>query len=126
MNLRMKGLLLFLFIPLVLYLFLTQPVNPLVALLAGVAIMFLHRMAAGPSLAKTLDRRCAWCGAGGAPGCAFKLNAGGADRALMFCNEKHRQGAARFFAFARRFGRELKSAIYAPLAFYLAMELIAA
>ena len=124
MALRIQGLLLFLFIPLVLWLFLAQPVHPLAALLLGIALMFAHRLVAAPFVDKHLDKRCVWSGAEIAPGCSYKIESSGKVRSFNAMTDAHRDRAARFFTFAQKFAWPLRVAILGPLAFYLAMELL--
>ena len=56
------GLLLFLCIPLVLVLYLLQPLGTLPSLGLGVALMIGHRFVARPFSAANRGRRCLWCG----------------------------------------------------------------
>ena len=67
---RLIGLLLFLPVPLVLFLFTGQPLGPWLSLGTGVAIMLTHRLYARPFALSRAQRRCLWCGgpAGGGPG----------------------------------------------------------
>ena len=64
------GLLIFLPVPLVLFLLTGQPLGPWLSLGAGVAIMLTHRLYARPFALSRAQRRCLWCGgaAGGGPG----------------------------------------------------------
>jgi len=64
--LMLQGLLLFLFIPLVLLLFLRQPLGPGWSVALGLAIMVVHRLVAASWTAKFADVRCLWCGRAGA------------------------------------------------------------
>jgi hypothetical protein len=57
-----QGILLFLFIPLVLYLFLTFPFDTLPSLIIGALIMFGHRFIARPYMLRNIDKRCIWNG----------------------------------------------------------------
>jgi hypothetical protein len=122
MKLRLQGLALFLFIPVVLYLFLVQPLHPLGALLAGIVIMFAHRFIAAPFVDAHLDKRCVWSGAEIAPGCGYKVNSSGQVRTFNSYSDDVRDQAGRFFTFAQKFAWPLRIAILAPLAFYLVME----
>lgn len=126
MTMRLQGLALFLFIPLVLWLFLAQPGPDLVALLAGVAIMFGHRLLASPFVDRNLDKRCIWSGEEIAPGCGYKVTSSGQTRTFNSYNDAYRDHASRFFTFAQQFAWPLRIAILAPLAFYLVMEILRA
>lgn len=126
MTMRLQGLALFLFIPLVLWLFLAQPGPDLVALLAGVAIMLAHRFVAAPFVDANLEKRCVWSGQEIAPGCGYKVTSSGKTRTFFSYNDAYRDHAARFFTFAQRYAWPLRIAILAPLAFYLVMEILRA
>lgn len=126
MLMRLQGLALFLFIPLVLWLLLAQPGPDLVALLLGVAIMFAHRFLAAPFVDKYLDRRCIWSGEEIAPGCGYKITSSGVTRTFNSYNDVVRDQTARFFTFAQKFAWPLRIAILAPLSFYLVMEILRA
>ena len=71
---RLTGLLLFLPVPLVLFLFTGQPLGPWISLGAGVVIMLTHRLYARPFALSRAHRRCLWCGgpAGDGPGVALE------------------------------------------------------
>lgn len=122
--LRLQGLLLFLCIPLVLYLLLCEPVQPLAALLVGLAIMFAHRFVARPFMVANLDKRCIWSGAEVAPGCGYKVTSGGETYTFNSYSDGARDQAARFFTFAQKFAWPLRIAILGPLAFYVVVELL--
>ncbi|MBU1950878.1 MAG: hypothetical protein KJ927_19340, partial [Candidatus Eisenbacteria bacterium] len=62
MKIRIAGMALFLCIPLVLYLYLAQPLGVLPSLGLGVLIMIGHRFLASPFSARHRPRRCLWCG----------------------------------------------------------------
>ncbi len=126
MQLRLQGIALFLFIPLVLYLFVAQPGPDLVALIAGVAIMFAHRFVAAPFVDKHIEKRCIWSGQEIAPGCGYKVTSSGVTRTFYSFSDEYRDHAARFFTFAQKYAWPLRIAILGPLAFYLVMELLAA
>lgn len=57
-----QGILLFLFIPLVLFLFLAFPLGVVPSICAGVVIMFGHRFVARPYMIKNISKRCLWSG----------------------------------------------------------------
>lgn len=59
---RTTGILLFLFIPAVLLLFLQIPFGLTASIVLGVAIMVLHRWIARPFMERHLAARCFWCG----------------------------------------------------------------
>ncbi len=55
------GILLFLFIPLVLYLFVAHPAPVAGSLVAGIALMVAHRFLATPYMLATRPHKCIWC-----------------------------------------------------------------
>jgi hypothetical protein len=59
--LQATGVLLFLFIPVVLYLFVRHPEPIAASLAAGVALMAGHRFLARPYMGWALPRKCLWC-----------------------------------------------------------------
>ena len=60
---RAIGLLLFLPVPLVLFLFTRAPLGILPSLGIGIALMLTHRFYARPWALARAHRRCLWCGA---------------------------------------------------------------
>ena len=59
---RLAGVLLFLPVPVVLWLFTRQPLGPWVSLGTGVLLVLTHRLYARPFALARADRRCLWCG----------------------------------------------------------------
>lgn len=123
MALRLQGLALFLFIPLVLFLFLNQPFG-VAGLIAGIIIMLGHRFIAGPWVERTLGVRCIWSGAEIAPGCVYKIDASGKIWPFNSYSEALRDRGGRFFTFAQKFYWPLRVAILGPVVFFLVMELL--
>ncbi len=120
-----QGLLLFLFIPLVLFLLLRQPAGPGWSVAIGLAIMFGHRLLAAPWMAKFADVRCLWCGRVGA-GRTLPVVAGGREWQMTACSEPHAALAAKFFGFAFRFRIVIGLGIFVPLAWLVLASLTAA
>jgi hypothetical protein len=60
---RLTGVLLFLPVPLVLFLFTRTPLGALPSLAIGIALMLTHRLYARPWALARAHRRCLWCGA---------------------------------------------------------------
>jgi hypothetical protein len=121
------GALLFLFIPLVLYLFVAHPAPVGASLAAGVALMLGHRFLARPYMRRALAGKCLWCNralappaAGGAPAETLALRAGGGEWTARFC-PGHRAPAARFLAFLERAAWPLRLGIFLPLLLLLAV-----
>lgn len=149
MRLAIQGILLFLFIPLVLFLYLRQPMGPAVSIVAGVAIMLGHRFVAAPWMARHSTERCLWCGravartgdtaepftrvkmAGAAPGGSsvsraevrrspFTVFSGGRPRPMMACSAPHRDASGRFLTFIERRRLPIAIGIFLPLLLLLA------
>ncbi|HEY0783457.1 MAG TPA: hypothetical protein VGE98_13445 [Thermoanaerobaculia bacterium] len=110
------GLLLFLFIPLVLFLFVVHPRSAGVCLAAGVILIVLHRRIAVPYMERALPVRCVWCGRVPPRGPAEHLALAFGRRLLSArCCAGHRAPAARFFAFVQALRWPLRLGIFAPL-----------
>lgn len=121
----LQGVALFLFIPLVLFLFLRQPLGPAWSVGVGLAIMFGHRFLAEPWAAKFADVRCLWCGRVGASR-AVTIVAGGRTWPMRACSDHHAAMARRFLGFVFRFEVLIAAGIFAPLAWLLAASLAVA
>lgn len=110
------GVLLFLFIPLVLFLFVRHPEPVGMSLIAGVLLMVGHRRLARPYMERVLPVKCAWCNrmlpAG--EGEALGLRSGGREIQARCC-AGHREPAARFFAFLESWRWPLRLGIFLPL-----------
>jgi hypothetical protein len=120
--LAVQGVALFLFIPLVLCLFLRQPLGPGWSVAAGLLVMAGHRFVAEPWAAKFADVRCLWCGRVGAS-LAIDVVAGGRTWPMRACSDHHAAMARRFLGFVFRFRIPIALGIFAPLAWLLAASL---
>lgn len=127
----LQGLALFLFIPLVLVLYVRQPLGPAVSILAGAAIMFGHRFVAAPWMARHSTQRCLWCGrvvgqgvdpvnagdvahGSGAP-IRFSVFSGAGEQTFAACSPRHRDDAGRFLTFVTRWRAPIAIGIFIPL-----------
>ncbi len=115
MRLMIHGALLFLFIPLVLFLYLRQPLGPAPSILVGLAIMFGHRFVAAPWMARHATERCLWCGRAGRMDHLFEVVASGQVRSVAACSQRHRNDAARFLTFVARWRAPIALGIFGPL-----------
>ncbi|HET9766195.1 MAG TPA: hypothetical protein VFS60_05080, partial [Thermoanaerobaculia bacterium] len=132
---QLLGLALFLFIPLVLFLFVRHPEPVGASLAAGVVLMVGHRFLARPYMEAVRTRKCLWCNGRPRPqGAPLPLLVGGrggagagAGRELVavVCT-RHREPAARFLAFLERARLPLRLGIFAPLLLLLAALVAAA
>jgi hypothetical protein len=110
------GILLFLFIPLVLFLFVRHPEPIGASLAAGVVLMLGHRFLARPYMERSLPVKCAWCNrilpAG--EGDTLELQAGGRTIQARCC-DGHREPAAKYFSFLAAWRWVLRAGIFVPL-----------
>lgn len=126
------GIALFLFIPVVLFLFVAHPRPVAASLVAGLALMAGHRFLARPYMLATRPHKCVWCNRffspGGdepgtgerAPQRAVELAQGGAlpPLELLAC-AAHVMRTRRFFAFVERCRQPLRIGIGLPLGLLL-------
>lgn len=116
LRLQILGILLFLFIPAVLYLYVRHPEPVGLSLGVGVILMIGHRRLARPYMRRALPWKCVWCnqvlpeGAGE----TLELRAGEETLAARCCPE-HRVPAARTFAFLDIWRWPLRLGIFVPL-----------
>jgi hypothetical protein len=120
-----QGVLLFLFIPLVLFLLVRQPAGPGWSVAIGLAIMFGHRFLAAPWMAKFADVRCLWCGRVGA-GRTLPVVASGRTWQMTACSDSHGMQVTRFLGFVFRFRASIGLGIFLPLAWLVVASLAAA
>ncbi len=128
MGLRLAGLLLFLFIPLVLFLFVVHPEPLGLSLGAGVVLMIGHRRLARPYMMRSLPVKCLWCNrllAEGGPSETLELQTGGGPLTARCC-PGHRPPAARFFAWLDALRWPLRAGIFVPLLLLLGTLALAA
>jgi hypothetical protein len=113
-GIAIHGLALFLFIPLVLVLFLRQPLGPGWSIAVGLAIMFGHRFVAAPWAAKYADVRCLWCGRVGAS-IPLSVVASGRTWSMRACSDEHLDRVARFLHFLHAWRIAITQGIFTPL-----------
>lgn len=123
---RLVGVLLFLFIPTVLVLYLRMPFGLAPSVLSGIAIMLLHRRVARPFMDRHLAARCFWCGRDlAAQGVAAPFRSGRETIGARACDAVH---AGQLVAFARAVAAcrwLLAALILVPVAAYLGNALLA-
>ncbi len=128
MGLRLTGLLLFLFIPLVLFLFVVHPEPLGLSLGAGVVLMIGHRRLARPYMMRALPVKCPWCNrllAEDSLSETLELHTGDGPLTARCC-PGHRQPAARFFAWLDALRWPLRAGIFLPLLLLLGTLALAA
>jgi hypothetical protein len=124
-GIAIHGVALFLFIPLVLVLFLRQPLGPGWSIATGLAIMVGHRFVAAPWAAKYADVRCLWCGRVGAS-IPFSVVAGGRTWSMRACSDEHLDRVTRVLSFLYAWRAIVIPLIFAPLAVLLGTSAAAA
>lgn len=123
-GIQAAGLALFLFIPLVLFLFVRHPRPVAASLAAGLALMLGHRLLARPYMERVLPIKCVWCNrvvpaALDSSTRTLDLAAGGTIQPARCC-AAHLAPAARFFALLAAARWVLRGGIFIPLALLLA------
>lgn len=116
LRLQILGVLLFLFIPLVLFLYVRHPEPVGLSLAAGVILMIGHRRLGRPYMRRVLPWKCVWCNRvlpeeGGE---SLEMRAG-AETLHARCCPGHRQPAARYFTFLQAWRWPLRLGIFIPL-----------
>ena len=122
-TIHVAGVLLFLFIPLVLFLFLRFPWGILPSFTAALVVMFSHRFAAIPFMNRFRSHRCLWCGRTGRERTVIPVRAGKLA-AFQFCTDRCGSNALRFFDFCMTYKNLLRPGIFLPLAWYVATMLM--
>ncbi len=121
----LQGIALFLFIPLVLVLYVRQPLGPRLSIVIGLVIMFGHRFVAAPWMARHATERCLWCGASvgqgiGRASATFPVLAGSRQHMVAACSARHGDDAGRFLTFVARYRAPIAIGIFVPLLVLLA------
>jgi hypothetical protein len=121
---RLLGLLLFLPVPIVLFLFTRAPLGVAWSLALGVALMLSHRVYARPFALARASRRCLWCGGAAATdGPAFEVEEPFGTTIWRACGEAHGARARRFLGWAGDHRRFLQIGILGSLGAFLAAGL---
>ena len=113
-----KGILLFLFIPLVLYLFLQHPFGVPASFAIAIAVMLGHRFIARPFFLRNAEKRCFWCARTGNPREKIQVKSGNTV-SINLCTESCRRSAKQFFDFTFRYRAILRFGIFLPLVWYI-------
>lgn len=121
LRLQILGVLLFLFIPAVLFLYVRHPEPVGLSLAAGVILMVGHRRLARPYMQRVLPWKCVWCNRvlPAEEGKRLELRAG-AETLQARCCPGHREPAARYFTFLQAWRWPLRLGIFLPLLALLA------
>jgi hypothetical protein len=127
-SIQILGVLLFLFIPVVLFLFVRHPAPVGLSLAAGVVLMVGHRRLARPYMMRALPVKCVWCNrilAPDTPSEVLEILAG-KETLRARCCPGHRRGAAKYFTFLDSWRWPLRLGIFLPLLALLAALLMTA
>lgn len=115
-RIQVTGVLLFLFIPLVLFLYVRHPEPVGASLIAGVVLMMGHRRLARPYMERALPVKCAWCNRGLPAAGEEVLEIRSGDQILQArCCAGHREPAAKYFSFLDAWRWPLRLGIFVPL-----------
>jgi hypothetical protein len=114
-KIHLFGILLFLFIPLVLFLFLKHPFGIIASFVIAIAIMIGHRFVAIPFMNRFKNSRCLWCG--GTSRTRVKQTVGTIE--FEFCQQNCITKAQKFFDFCSRYALLIRIGIFIPLAWYV-------
>ena len=122
----LQGAALFAFVPLVLWLFLGQPLGPGWSLALGTAIIAGHRAAAAPWAARHAQARCLWCGRTRALAGSVAVGSGAGATVFAVCGAAHERLVRQFFGYVERHRAAVSAGIFAPLALLVGGTLLRA
>ncbi|HEX3126562.1 MAG TPA: hypothetical protein VH394_04470 [Thermoanaerobaculia bacterium] len=116
MKTQLTGILLFLFIPLVLFLFVRHPEPIGASLVGGVVLMLGHRFLARPYMERSVPVKCVWCNRVLPAGEGDTLDLQAGERVIQArCCAGHREPAAKYFSFLASWRWVLRAGIFGPL-----------
>lgn len=121
-----QGVLLFACVPLVLYLWLSQPLGPAVSIVVGVAVVVGHRFVAESWMARHSTHRCLWCAGAAAADQQFVVTSGKKAWTMAACGPDHRMLASRFLSFLETARRLVFVGIFVPLLILIVGTLLVA
>ncbi len=116
------GILLFLFIPLVLFLFLEHPFGVITSFVIAIAIIISHRFVAIPFMNRFKNSRCLWCGRTSRT--RVKQTVGAIE--FEFCQQNCIMKAKKFFDFCSKYVLLLRAGIFIPLGWYVITMILTA
>lgn len=123
---RLAGALLFLPVPLVLWLFTRQPLGPWTSVALGVLLVVTHRLYARPFALSRASRRCLWCGGPAGEGPAIDVDEPLGRTSWRGCGAAHAGVLARTLGWAAERSRLLAFGILGTLALFLCLSVAAA
>jgi hypothetical protein len=116
---RLAGALVFLPVPLVLWLFTRQPFGPWASLGAGAFLVITHRLYARPFALRRAGRRCLWCGGPAGDGPAVLVLEPLGRTTWRACGTPHAEVLTRTLGWAADRSRLLAVGILGTLALFL-------
>jgi hypothetical protein len=123
---HVRGILLFAFIPLTLYLFVQHPLGIVISFSIGLFFMFTHRFAAAPFMERHREARCLWCGRAAPGRAAIDVATRRSARRFAVCGVRCEANVRAFAGFVDAHRRAIAVAIFVPLGYYLAAGFAAA
>jgi hypothetical protein len=123
---RLPGLLLFLPVPAVLFLFTQAPFGSFASVALGVAAMATHRLYARPFALARAERRCLWCGRTAEAGPELVVEEPPGRTRWRACGEGHARAARRFMGWAGAHRLFVQAGILGTLALFLVLAVLAA
>jgi hypothetical protein len=122
---RALGILLFLPVPIVLWLFTRAPLGVAPSLGLGVVLMATHRLYARPFALSRAGARCLWCGGAAGAGPRFEVEEPLGTTPWRACGAPHAERLARLLGWAGAHARGLKLGILGSLVLFLPLALLA-
>jgi hypothetical protein len=116
---RRAGILLFLPVPVVLWLFTQQPLGPWASLGTGAVLMLTHRLYARPFALSRAARRCLWCGGPAGEGPGVEAEEPHGRTSWRACRASHASALRRTLGWAAARSRLLALGILGTLALFL-------
>ena len=118
---RWQGIVLFLPVPIVLWLITNLPLGMWPSLGLGVALMVTHRLYARPFALKRQARRCLWCGKGGTAAdlAPLAVTEPMGETVWQVCPDEHRKKLTGFLGWATTRALFLRIGIIGSLLLYL-------
>jgi hypothetical protein len=115
----MAGLLLFIPVPIVLFLFTRAPLGIAPSLALGVALVATHRLYARPFALARASRRCLWCGGAAGDGPTLTIEEPIGTTRWRACGARHADRLRHFLGWAGEHRRYLQIGILGTLAAFL-------
>jgi hypothetical protein len=122
---RLLGAILFLPVPVVLFLFTQAPLGPALSLALGAALMATHRFYARPFALSRAEQRCLWCGGAAAGRPELMVEEPLGVTRWRACAEPHAQRARRFLDWAGAHSRFVQVGILGTLVVFLVLATVA-